>query len=81
VRLEAIDREQGEIGKVDHRKIRPLPRGQAADRQLGYPAAFDRGGGCVAARGVRRSVCGAWVEHVHVSEGGQALIGNVSSER
>jgi hypothetical protein len=29
----------------------------------------------------RRSVCGTCIEHVHVSKGGQTLIGNVSSER
>jgi hypothetical protein len=29
----------------------------------------------------RRSVYGTCVEHVHVSKGGQTLIGNVSSER
>jgi hypothetical protein len=29
----------------------------------------------------RRGVYGTCVEHVHVSKGGQTLIGNVSSER
>jgi hypothetical protein len=39
------------------------------------------GAGAAWPLGPRRSVYGTCVEHVHVSKGGQTLIGNVSSER